>query len=59
MSKTVFFASIAWELNLRRISYFRRELESFVDAVWPVAEDDPDPARWADAFIKSAVRVAS
>ncbi len=45
-------------LRFRGVPFDRGELLAFVEDVWPLAEDDPDPGRWAREFI-AALQAAS
>jgi hypothetical protein len=40
---------VLW-LRLRPVPFDRAKLEPWAADVWPVAEDDPDVIRWAEAF---------
>jgi hypothetical protein len=53
MSLTEFAALLERELQLRAVAFSRGELLAFVEAVWPLIEDDPDEARWARAFVEA------
>ena len=46
------------ELRLRGDPFDRRDLETFAADVWPLAEDDPEPGRWASEFIGAAKQTA-
>jgi hypothetical protein len=39
------------------VPFHRGELERWAADVWPLAEDDPDVIRWAEAFL--AARIAN
>lgn len=51
-----FLPLIEEDLRARYQPYDRGELLGFVEAAWPLIADDPDPARWATAFLKDAGR---
>jgi hypothetical protein len=52
MTRTAFLCALAWQLTLAGVPFIRPELEAFVDDVWPLAEEDPDPSRWAREFLR-------
>jgi hypothetical protein len=56
MNETDFLESLAWQLTLLGVAYIRPDLEAFVDDVWPLAEDDPDAGRWAEARHEQTAR---
>jgi len=39
------------DLQLRHVPFDLAELRVFVADVWPVARHEPDPQRWAEAFL--------
>jgi hypothetical protein len=39
------------ELRLRGRPFDRADVTTFAEGVWLLAEDDPEPGRWADAFL--------
>jgi hypothetical protein len=43
------------------VSFSRTVLQCFIESAWPLIEDDPDPAFWADRFLElgSAVEIPS
>jgi hypothetical protein len=45
-----FFAALRLHLRARHVPHDAADLLAWCQAVWPVAEDDPDPGRWADAY---------
>src|SRR5262245_36973379 len=45
-----FFRCLQLHLRARSIAYHAADLQAWCAAVWPLAEDDPDPGRWADAY---------
>jgi hypothetical protein len=53
MSRDDFTAALEDQLRVRGISFSRAELLEFVEDVWPLAQDDPDPVQWADRFTES------
>jgi hypothetical protein len=46
-----FLAGLELELRLRAVPFDRGELETWASDMWPLAEDDPDPIRWSEAFL--------
>jgi hypothetical protein len=53
MSHPDFLAGLEQELRLRGVAFSRADVLAFAGDVWQLAEDDPDPVRWADAFAES------
>ena len=49
----MFTEAVAWELKLAGIDYDHAALAAWVADVWPWAEDDPDPHRWAREYAKA------
>jgi hypothetical protein len=50
MSKQAFLEALAWQLTLAGVPYVRPGLEAFVDGAWPLAEEQPDVARWGREY---------
>ena len=48
-----FVTGLEMELRLRGVPFERRDLDGFAADVWPLAEDDPDPQRWAREFLEA------
>jgi hypothetical protein len=48
---TDFVTALEMELQLRGEPFDRADVLTFAEDVWPLAEDDPGPGRWADAFL--------
>jgi hypothetical protein len=46
-----FFALVERDLQLRHVPFDQGELRAFVADVWPLARHEPDPQRWAEAFL--------
>jgi hypothetical protein len=46
-----FITALKMELRLRGLPFDRGDVVEFAEDVWPLAEDDPDSGRWADAFL--------
>jgi hypothetical protein len=44
-------AALEIEPSLRGAPFGRGELRTFPEDVWVLAQEDPDPARWAQEFI--------
>jgi hypothetical protein len=53
MPKTEFIRILEEELKLRGLAFSRADVLEFVEDVWPLAKDDPDPVRWAERFLES------
>lgn len=56
MSQADFLAALEQELQLRGIGFSRANLEAFAADVWPLAEQNPDVAFWAQEFLESGQR---
>src|SRR5262249_47698658 len=57
MSPADFFAALRRHLSARNAPYHAADLLAWAEAVWPIAEVDPDPARWADAYAVALAEV--
>jgi hypothetical protein len=53
MTQTEFVTVLEEELKLRGLAFSRAEVLEFVEDVWPLTKDDPDPVRWADRFVEA------
>jgi hypothetical protein len=53
-----FTEALEMELRLRGFAFDRWTLTTFVRGIWPLIEEEPDPAAWAQAFMKADVRHA-
>jgi hypothetical protein len=53
MTREAFTAALEEQLRIQGISFSLAELLDFVEGVWPLAADDPDPVVWAQRFIDS------
>jgi hypothetical protein len=53
MSPPDFPAGLEAELRLRGVAFSRAGVLDFADEVWQLAQEDPDPVRWADAFVEA------
>jgi hypothetical protein len=51
-----FLAGLEQELRLRGLCSSRADMRAFADDVWPLALKDPDPVKWADAFVEAERR---
>jgi hypothetical protein len=51
MTQSDFLTGLEMELQLRAIPFNRNELETFARDVWPLAEENPEISRWAEAFL--------
>jgi hypothetical protein len=54
-----FVIGLGLELRLRAVPFDRGELETFATDVWPLAEDDSDVLRWAEAFLAARQEAAA
>jgi hypothetical protein len=62
MTKPAFLKVLAWDLHLRGVPSVRSKLKAFVDNIWPLAKNDPNPGRWTQRFLRgrlSAARVTA
>jgi hypothetical protein len=59
MSHPDFLAGLEVELRLRGVAFSRADVLAFVGDVWQLALEDPDPVRWADAFVEAGRAGAS
>ena len=46
MTLPTFTAALEAGLRLRGVAFARSDLLAFVEAAWPLVEDDPDVGRW-------------
>jgi hypothetical protein len=46
-----FIAMVEQELRFRGVAFHYGALVDFAASVWPMAQDDMDPARWASEFV--------
>ena len=53
MSQADFTAALEQELQLHGVGFSRADLLEFVADVWPLAQENRDPAFWAREFIDS------
>lgn len=53
MTPSDFLAQLESVLQHRRIAFSRAALLAFVEAAWPLIEDNPDPWFWSDRFIEA------
>jgi hypothetical protein len=53
MSRDDFTAAVEEQLRIQGISFNLAELIEFVEGVWPLAQDDPDPVVWARRFVEA------
>jgi hypothetical protein len=54
-----FVRALESELAPRGVPISRAALMAFVAAAWPLVEDDPDLAFWADRFLETGPAVLS
>jgi hypothetical protein len=50
-----FITALEMELQLRGGPFDRADVLTFAEDVWPLAEEDPEPGRWANAFLAALV----
>jgi ferredoxin-NADP reductase len=53
MTQDEFLNAVRAQLDLLGVPHDRAALEAFVASVWPHAEDDPEPVKWARAFAEA------
>jgi hypothetical protein len=53
MSRDDFTTALEEQLRIRGISFNRGDVLDFVEAVWPLAQEDPDPVAWSERFLES------
>jgi hypothetical protein len=53
MSHPDFLTGLEAELRLRGVAFDRADVLAFADAVWPLAQEDTDPVKWADCFLEA------
>jgi hypothetical protein len=53
MTQPDFTAGLEQKLRLRGLPFSRADVLVFADDVWQLAQEDPDPVRWADAFVEA------
>jgi hypothetical protein len=53
MNQPDFLTALEQELRLRGIGFDRADLLEFVADVWPLAQENPDVAFWAQEFLES------
>ena len=51
MTQADFTAALELELRLRGVGFSRADMIEFVASIWTLAQDDPDPTRWAQDFL--------
>ena len=54
MTTQDFLPRVEAELQARFVPFDRGHLRAFLEAAWPLVEDDPDPLRWAREFVEAA-----
>jgi hypothetical protein len=57
-TKPDFLAALESELQQRGRPFSRADVLAFVEAAWPLVEDDPSPGRWAGEFAAAAGNAA-
>jgi hypothetical protein len=53
MSQQDFIEALEAELQLRAVPFDLAALLSFVEAAWPLIEENPDVGFWAGEFLKA------
>jgi hypothetical protein len=53
MSQAEFLPLLETELQLHGAAFDRSELRTWLEAIWPHVEDDPDVYFWAGEFLES------
>jgi hypothetical protein len=53
MSLPDFLTALEQELRLRGVAFNRADVLAFADDVWPLAREDPDAVKGADAFVEA------
>jgi hypothetical protein len=53
MSRDDFTAALEEQLRILGVSFYRADLIDFVESVWSLAQEDPDPVPWAERFLES------
>jgi hypothetical protein len=53
MSRDDFTTALEEQLRILGVSFNRGDLLDFVESVWPLAQEDPDPVPWAERFLES------
>jgi hypothetical protein len=52
-NQCAFVRAVEAELQARCVAFELSDLIAFATDVWPLAREDPDRARWADAFLEA------
>jgi len=55
MAPAEFLPDLEACLRARFAVFDQGELRAFVEAAWPLIEDNPDPARWAGEFLAATM----
>jgi hypothetical protein len=48
-----FITALEQDPRFRGVAFDRADVLTFAADVWPIAEEDPDPGRWAEAFLEA------
>ncbi len=56
--RDAFTESLEMELRGRGFPCDRWALADFVQGSWPLIEEDPDPAAWAQAFVEAGLQTS-
>lgn len=54
-----FLHQLESELAFTGILFARAEAIDFIEAAWPLIQEDPDPQRWAREFLEAKASVES
>jgi hypothetical protein len=57
--RDLFTEALEMELRLRGFACDRWTLSDFVRGSWPLIDEDPDPAVWAQAFMNAETLTAA
>jgi hypothetical protein len=57
MTPTDFLALLEDVLRQRRLPFSRAAAIAFVEACWPLIEDNPDPWYWSECFAQTGAVV--
>jgi hypothetical protein len=55
---SAFIRALEAELQRPGVAFGLRDLLAFAEAAWPLIRDDPDPGRWARAFLEARAPAA-
>jgi hypothetical protein len=52
MTLTALLSAVCWELTLAARPHSVADVQAFLEVSRPLAERDPDPARWAKEYVE-------